>query len=404
MTSLETNTTGKSPNCVSQGAPPIPSASTFLDDTSADVDSNVKVDVSFSHVQLYVDAIEHLDDYKRLEDDANRLVSRINSTNGDVAAKRDDEQRLDVDEYREVYRAIAAEENSNDDPPSKDSNADTQNDPPPFVPHGRDVIRQLIAGLGFRITAASQSGDFDGTKSVLLTTRDPNGVQIVVTALSNNGNDNHDNVDNDDGKYIGTGDVKYAHFDSANLRRFFDAHAGRQGIAVLAFEVTAGSIDVIQRRYAALHPKLLIEANNANFGEKTTNMIRSYEGEDGGIITILEVYAYYQGDVRTSEADVGTVLRFVQRDGDDGGTIPLPGLKPVELTFDPNYSQAAYCDHWVSNVYSRMGFLDTLRDVLGFVPKGKHSRCEGVSVFLFFQALTNGIYIPKIAQSTSTPA
>ena len=95
MTTLETNTMEKSPNCVSQVAPPIPPASTFLDDASADddsTDSNVKVDVSFSHVQLYVDAIEHLDDYKRLEGDVNRLVSQINSY-GDVAAKTVRESR-----------------------------------------------------------------------------------------------------------------------------------------------------------------------------------------------------------------------------------------------------------------------------------------------------------------------
>ena len=28
-----------------------------------------------------------------------------------------------------------------------------------------------------------------------------------------------------------------------------------------------------------------------------------------------------------------------------------------------------YCDHWVSNVVSREGFLDTLNDTLGFTPK-----------------------------------
>ena len=30
---------------------------------------------------------------------------------------------------------------------------------------------------------------------------------------------------------------------------------------------------------------------------------------------------------------------------------------------------AAYCDHWVSNVFDRTEFLDTLRDTLGFTPK-----------------------------------
>ena len=345
---------GNSPNCVSQGAPPIPSSATLLDDA--------KVDVSFSHVQLYVDAIEQLAVYKRLEHDVNELVSQINPDDADAVVEDEDGgyKKLDVAKYRDLFRAIVAKSSS-----TKDSHADTENQPPEFVPQGRDVIKQLIAGLGFRITAHA---DVDGTKSVLLTTKDPNGVQIVVTALS--GNANHDNHDNGFDKDADAQDVKYDHFDPANLARFFATHSGRQGIAVLAFEVTSGSIDTIQRQYAAMHPKLLIKTNNGDC-KKNTNTLRSYEDEDGCIIKILEVYAYYQGEVRTSEADVGTVLRFVQRDGDDARTIPLPGFRPVEATFDSNCSQAAYCDHWVSNVHSRTGFLDTLNDVLGFVPKGK---------------------------------
>ena len=85
---------------------------------------------------------------------------------------------------------------------------------------------------------------------------------------------------------------------------------------------------------------------------------------------VLEVYAYYKGEIRSSDADIGTVLRFVQKDDGGEGTIPciLPGLEPVDATFDPS-AQAAYCDHWVSNVVSRTGFLDTLEETLGFTPK-----------------------------------
>ena len=46
----------------------------------------------------------------------------------------------------------------------------------------------------------------------------------------------------------------------------------------------------------------------------------------------------------------------------------LPGLTSIEATFDGT-SYPAYCDHWVSNVVSRTGFLDTLNDTLGFTPK-----------------------------------
>jgi hypothetical protein len=40
----------------------------------------------------------------------------------------------------------------------------------------------------------------------------------------------------------------------------------------------------------------------------------------------------------------------------------------IDALFEDS-SRAAYCDHWVSNVFSRTEFLDTLKDTLGFTPK-----------------------------------
>ena len=355
----------KSPNCVSQGAPSIiPSSSaTFLD--TAEVlaaDADAKVDVSFSHVQLYVDAIANLDVYKELEDHLNQLAEHINEDLHQNASATLGEDALDVVKYRELYQTIESSPFT-----SKDSHIDNDTNQSEFRSQGRDVVRQLIAGLGFRITAEAHC---HGTRSVLLTTSDPRGVQIVVTALAQAGDD----INDDD---AGSGaKAKYDHFDSSHLSRFFSAHSNRQGISVLAFEVTSGSIDTICQRYAKLHPKLLM--TDGRTGKSISNAVRVYENKVGRITKILEVCAYYVGDVRTSNADVGTVLRFMQHDddGDDDDdensnatcAIPLPGLEPVEATFAPS-SQAAYCDHWVSNVYSRTGFIDTLKDVLGFVPK-----------------------------------
>ena len=48
--------------------------------------------------------------------------------------------------------------------------------------------------------------------------------------------------------------------------------------------------------------------------------------------------------------------------------LPLPGLSAVGAEFEEG-ALAAYCDHWVSNVVSRVGFLRTLEDTLGFTPK-----------------------------------
>ena len=59
------------------------------------------------------------------------------------------------------------------------------------------------------------------------------------------------------------------------------------------------------------------------------------------------------------------MLRFVES---APAPMPLPGFAPVDANFDGT-SLPAYCDHWVSNVISRTGFLSTLEDTLGFTPK-----------------------------------
>ena len=140
---------------------------------------------------------------------------------------------------------------------------------------------------------------------------------------------------------------------SEHLDRFYGCHANRPGIAVLAFLVK--DVDVVYDRYKEHHPKLLLGMWNYP--------------EDN--VKILEVYAYY--DKEKKGADKGTVLRFVQDDRQGaseqtGKICPVPGLKQVDATFDDS-TQAAYCDHWVSNVLHRQLFLDTLEDTLDFTPK-----------------------------------
>lgn len=132
----------------------------------------------------------------------------------------------------------------------------------------------------------------------------------------------------------------------ANLDRFYKCHSNRQGIAVLAFDVD--SVDAIFTNYEKLHPKLIVGRHD-------------YESAK-----LLEVFAYYNKDKH--EADTGTILRFIEH---VNGVVscPLPGLHPVAADFDQQPSQPAYCDHWVSNVYDRTGFLTTLQDTLGFTPK-----------------------------------
>ena len=126
---------------------------------------------------------------------------------------------------------------------------------------------------------------------------------------------------------------------------------------MLAFVVE--NVHTIQARYQQLHSPLLA----------------SYEEIQGN--KILEVFACYarrEGDDYGSEqprqADKGTILRFIEF-GSDEVASPCSsalGLIPVEAVFDTT-SQPAYCDHWVSNVFDRTEFLETLENTLGFTPK-----------------------------------
>ncbi|KAI2500868.1 hypothetical protein MHU86_13588 [Fragilaria crotonensis] len=273
--------------------------------------------ISFSHVHFYVDHLEDLETYKELENSLNSLC-RVNTS-------------------------TAALPRSWQDP----TKGESESEPQSFQSQGRDLVRQCLAGLGFRITGARypSHGDEDGTKasntrSVLITSRDSEGVQFVVTAIA------------PETKTVEYGDkAHYQHFDSANLERFYQCHSNRQGIAVLAFNVD--SVDAIHSKYEKLHPKLVWARND-------------YESAK-----ILEVFAYYSDNVDEQgmkEPDHGTILRFVERDLEATCSSVLPGLVPVDASFDQP-SQPAYCDHWVSNVQSRTDFLSTLHDTLGFAPK-----------------------------------
>jgi len=147
----------------------------------------------------------------------------------------------------------------------------------------------------------------------------------------------------------------FDHFSCAHVERYFGAHNNAQGIAVLGFETVAGELDLLHARYEALHPSLVAAPPHV-YADGTR---------------VLDVFAYYRGEARVSEADPGTLLRFVERQTAataDAVPLPLPGLVPVPVAFEPGV-QPAYCDHWVSNVVSRVGFLRTLEDTLGFVPK-----------------------------------
>lgn len=117
------------------------------------VDQDLKV--SFSHVQLYVDHIDDMEVYKELEQKMNRF--------SEAASKA-----ASLEEKRSVWKSMSG---------------DTKMDP--FVTQNRDVIKQLIVGFGFRVTAYRfpSEGCSTNSRSVLVTSEDLRGVQLVVTAI-----------------------------------------------------------------------------------------------------------------------------------------------------------------------------------------------------------------------------
>lgn len=111
--------------------------------------------VSFSHVQLFVDRVEELSVYKELERRLNVFAEKTTTSTLSLVEKKDLWWNLSAS-------AVGVLANQ------------------PYVSQNRDVVRQLLAGFGFRVTGIQESST---TRSVLVTSRDPQGVQFVVTAL-----------------------------------------------------------------------------------------------------------------------------------------------------------------------------------------------------------------------------
>ena len=256
--------------------------------------------IRFSHVQLYVDKkIERLSYYKEIEEKLNEFDAACSAGA--------------LPERKQHWRRIAGDNFRNKE----------------FVPQDRDVVVQLLVGFGFRIVAQYDQGP---TRSFLITSRDPKGVKIIVTASRSSPALTTDSSTTEVPLYL----------QESRIRTFLEAHGGRPGIGVLAFVVE--NLDLVSENYRNMHPDLILSSSHG----------------------MLEVYAYYnkqkEGEHRTP--DKGTVLLFMNEEHSD----LMPGFEPVHAKFDSS-SQPAYCDHWVSNVFSRTEFLETLDDVLGFKPK-----------------------------------
>jgi len=271
--------------------------------------------IRFSHNHFYVDHLRQLEEYKQLEAKLNEFSTHLGvktsqSREGSVAWRQ-----LGM-KYGDAATILAPQRVE-------------------YSTAGQDFVEQLLVGLGWRVT-----GQHIGTttQSLLVTSKDPNGVRFIVTAPRE--------ID------AAPADGTYDHFDKKHLDRFGQACHNRQGCAVLGFSVSWQDLVAIHGRYQSKHPKLCL--HDAPW---------EYDGQT----LILEVFAYYTED--GTDADRGTVLRFVAtKDFVTEDDRVLPGVQRVPATFD-EVSLPVFCDHWVSNVHSRTGFLDTLHDTLGFAPK-----------------------------------
>ena len=316
--------------------------------------SSINVQVSFSHIHLYVDTLEDISVYKELE---NKLNNFSHQMNGKVNVEQGQTLWAQLDSISSHYDLDSRITKNSFD----------------YTPQNRDVVKQLLAGLGFRITAISypSNGIDVDTRSVLITSKDPHGVKIIVSAPE----------PDRQRKRIDHGTTQIHHFKASEfflklfyyqdddflllylsfmikldeIERFFQNNSNRQGIATLAFEVTNGHIEELHKKYWDLHPYLISDEY------RDTPLSYPVEGTSGSSVKVFEVYAYYKNEKTDTQVDRGTKLRFVQKinlkqvhddsQNDASSDIYqcfLPGLVPVDATFDTT-CMPAYFDHWVSN-------------------------------------------------------
>jgi len=306
--------------------------------------SSSDVQISFSHVHLYVDKLEDIHVYKGLEDKINQFGAKATEEGSCIT-----NSGMDITKSQTIWNTI-----------------DDSNENKEFIPQNRDLVKQLILGLGFRITGMYYpSGITKKTRTLLLTSIDPGGVQFVISAIVDNEaskkkekKEKKETNNQFRDKIMKEEEEEFIHFNPVALGEFHSNQSDRQGIAVLAFEVCSTStIELLYQRYKKLHPKLLIDQCRSN---------------DGAIVydttKVLEVYAYYKNK-KGGDVDYGTRLRFIAVDNNKKRkSCTLPGLESVAAIFDTT-CYPAYSDHWVSNVINRTGFLETLEETLGFTPK-----------------------------------
>lgn len=238
-------------------------------------------EMRFHHVQIYAHALKPLCVYKALEEKMNAFHSSMGFTSLDAQTFDGARGEELIQRGRILWEEMSSSKGSNESVFAK-----------PFEATNQDLVEQLICGLGFRIVAHNGFQE-DGktmdpqaqTCSVFITSKDACGAGFLITApcnplensTSSNGVDDSSDrpakrvktsnsteegkEEERKGDAVGDRDgngwccsPENEHFSLSKYKRFLSAHNGRQGIAVLAFEVEKGIIEGIYHRYVSMNP------------------------------------------------------------------------------------------------------------------------------------------------------
>lgn len=273
---------------------------------------NVGDSLSFHHVHFYVDKLQSIEQYKKMEATMNRFLDNLNMP-------------LNVAAGKAAYEKLTGD----------------KVDPSKYVSCGQDVVEQLITGVGWRIIA---SGKAHGTSSLALRSCNKTSVMFIITTRDANSP-----------KQPAHSGPVLDHFRAAKISEFYAANKQRAGAAVLSYEVKGAALPLIVANYNAKHPELVLS--------KAPHSYRVKEGT----VQVFEVFAYHCPE-QPDKADRGTIIRFVASDFESDQSFLLPGLRSVDAVY-PTSAMAVFADHWVSNVVNRKQVLDTLSDTLGFTSK-----------------------------------
>jgi hypothetical protein len=198
--------------------------------------------VQFDHIQMYVDDLQSVEQYKKMEAQFTKFATELKAS-GDMSVKNG----------RELYVSKF-----------KDESAVTDVDPASYQNNNLDLAQQMICGLGWAVTGSNQS---NGTYSVLLNSPDADGAKFILTTKASESEPA--------AKKQNVGGADFDHFSVGKVDGFYSSHAGRPGVSVLGFEVTDGGVAGVLKNLKEKHPKLMVSEPHEYTQEGGSFKVRS---------------------------------------------------------------------------------------------------------------------------------